>query len=134
MAAIKLSQLYGGGQFKAEFFSGALTHSLSSVTPLVISPAAGKTLRLDFLSSSVSNIANSSVSVGSVIVVGGETLAFQHANVGFLISNVAGSSNNTAISSNTVQPLIAFDSDQAITITTTTATATTINYSYSYGE
>lgn len=136
MAAIKLSQLYGGGQFKAEKFFGSLTHSLSSATPLTISPAAGKTLRLDSLGSSLA-IAGCTVSVGGVDVISGLSTAngSNDPSVGlFAVSNVAGSNGSAAFMPSFVQPLIAFEPDQTITISTTTVAASTIFYSYSYGE
>ena len=134
MAAIKLSQLYGGGQFKAEFFSGPLTHSLSSATPLVISPAAGKTLRLDSFGTTTI-IEDCSVLVGGITVINSlDTASSSDQALGFAISNVAGSNSSGTVMPSFVQPLITFDADQTITISTTQASASNVFYSYSYGE
>jgi len=132
MAAIKLGQLYGGKQFKAEFFSGGQTHSLSSSTPLVINPLAGKTLRLDFVSGS-SSISDVSVLIGGATFVNG-SLSNIYSSSGFVVSGGMIGANTTASQSNVVQPIVAFEPDQSITISTTTAGSTNIFYSYSYGE
>ncbi len=122
-----------GNQFKAEFFSGALTHSLSSATPLTITPPAGKTLRLDYLSAV--SVFLASVTVGPTVIVTNKILSGSHTNSDgyFIVSNSASSSTNTATASNTVQPIIAFEPDQSIVITQGSSGANTIHYSYSYG-
>lgn len=129
MAAIKLSQLYGGGQFKPSFFSGLLSHNLSSASPLAISPAAGKVLRLDALLAS-SPKPNVSVQSGSVTIVSNLRLPTANSmTVGdFMISSVGvnGGAN--------IEPIIADVQDDTITISTTEAASTTIYYAYSYGE
>ncbi len=125
-----------GGQFKAEFFSGSLAHSLSSATPLVINPAAGKVLRLDSLSSSAV-ILGCTVSVGVVDVISDLKLAISSTDTSagsFAISNVAGSSGASTTMPAFIQPLVAFEPDQAITISRTTPGAIDIYYSYSHGE
>jgi len=132
MAAIKLGQLYGSDQFKAEFFSGGQVHSLSSSTPLVINPLTGKKLRLDFLSGA-SGISDVSVLIGATTVVNGLLYA-SFFSQGFMVSNGIAAGGTLANQSNVVQPLIAFESDQSITISTTTAGSANILYSYSYGE
>jgi len=124
-----------GGQFKAEFFSGALTHTLSSSAPLTIAPPAGKVLRLDYLSSQ-NGVYDVSVAIDSVAVINSKVLNREYSTVSdsFIISNSVTSNGTQAFASNTVQPLIAFEQDQSITITQTNSNSNQIYYSYSYGE
>ena len=120
-------------QFKAEFFSGALTHTLSSSTPLTITPSTGKILRLDSLYGAV-DVANVTVTVGQISVVSNKTLGNQVSGIDgqFVISWVGGQTAYSATSS-ALGPLVALEPDQSITISTTSP-SNTINYSYSYGE
>lgn len=135
MASIKLSQLYGNGQFKAEFFSGSLSHVLSSSAPLTITPPAGKVLRLDFLSAGV-DITNTSISIGANLFVSNKLLSsgYTNADGSFIVSNGSTNSGAVANSSNAVQPILAFEAGQSITVSTLSASGSTIRYSYSYGE
>ncbi len=123
------------GQFKAWVFSGSLSHDLSSSTPLTITPPAGKVLRLDFLAGNGS-ILNTSVFIGDNLFVENKILdsSYGISNDRFLVSNSSTSSSLTANSSNTVQPILAFEPGQSITISTLSPVLITINYSYSYGE
>jgi len=124
-----------GNQFKAEFFSGALTHSLSSSAPLTITPPAGKTLRLDYLSSQGASY-TVDVTVGSTVAISSKLLSNAHTDSAgsFVISNGITNGTNSAKASNTVQPLIAFEPDQPITISQSNQNLNPIYYSYSYGE
>jgi len=122
-----------GGQFKAEFFSGALTHTLSSSAPLTITPSTGKTLRLDSLYGA-GVIADVTVTVGQISVVSNKTLGNQVSDIDgqFVISGAGGQTVYPATPS-ALQPLFALEPDQSITISTTSPGGD-IKYSYSYGE
>ena len=128
MASVKLSQLYGGGEFKAEFFSGSLSLSIGPGSPLTISPATGKTLRLDFLAPSSGTIGATSVTAGSTVVVSSKTLV----SAGASAANGQFTISNGGQGSHVVAPIIAFEPDQAITLSS--ASSGTLLYSYSYGE
>jgi len=123
------------GQFKAEFFSGALTHTLSSSAPLTITPPTGKVLRLDYLSSQ-NGVYDVSVTIGSVAVINSKVLGKDYGTAAgsFIVSNSVTSNGTQAFASNAVQPLISFESDQPITITQADSNSNSIYYSYSYGE
>jgi len=122
-----------GGQFKAEFFTGSLSHTLSPSTPLTISPAGGKTLRLDSLYGS-GVIAGVTVAVGQISVISNKTLGNQASDIDgqFVISGVGGQTAYIA-TSGALWPLVALEPDQSITISTTSPSSV-IKYSYSYGE
>jgi len=122
-----------GGQFKAEFFSGSLSHTLSASSPLTITPSAGKTLRLDSLYGS-GVITDITVTVGQISVISNKTLGNQVSDIDgqFVISGVGGQTAYTA-TSGALWPLVALESDQSITISTTSP-GSVIKYSYSYGE
>lgn len=124
-----------GGQFLVEFPSGAQNHSLSSATPLTITPPAGKRLRLDSLFGGV-DFPNTTVTIGGTVVISNRQLSssFGSGSSGeFIVSHgVAGVIATQP--SNTVQPLLAFEPDQSIVISTTSAVTATIRYSYSWGE
>lgn len=120
--AIDLRLTGGSGQFKAEFFSGYLSTVTNTLT---LTPPAGKTLRLDYLSSNTAGF-QVNVVMGSTTIVSGKELGGDTTG-GFQVSNAGGNGD--------VEPLIALEPDQSITITEISAVASPlINYSYSWGE
>ena len=134
--AIDLRLTGGSGQFKVDGSTNAITQNLSNVSPITITPPAGKTLRLDALMSGGG--VNAKVTIGTTDIINGTLTnpGDTSAPAGsYSISNVGGGGGGGIVAtSGCKQPLTAFQPDQSITISSTSVTLANVSYSYSWGE
>lgn len=117
-----------GRIFKATALGVVQSVSFSSATsPLVLTPPAGKVIKLHSL---VGNVADTTIAVGGVDIITGALSPLPDVANEFNINTLSPSSGVTG----TKDPIIANEPDQSITISTITASAVNIAYTVDYGD
>lgn len=125
-----------GGYFKVDNFEGRKSHSLSSATPLTISPSAGKQIKLVGLCNVAANISDVSVSIGGVTVLSNLTLfgAGQiNLDGGFFIALATASAGGNPDNYIGMIDFLLGETDEVITISTLTAASNDIVYAFAEG-
>lgn len=133
---IKVSKLGVSGDYLPEFFSGTQSVTLSTGNNLILTPPAGKYLKLEGLRLSSANsagITDISVVVGNTVVISELTLGHS-TNSGSFIVGVAAAGSESTFTGSMIPFIRTFEPDQSITISRNNATPSTVYYSYSYGD
>ena len=125
----------GSGAFKATTLGTSQNYSLSAATsPLILTPPAGKAIRLDRLISE-SQIIDVTVTLGSQDVINGNLDNLTSPDGNFNIACPSTDTGNASVQHCGVKnALLALDKDQSISISTTSASPVLIYYSISYGD
>lgn len=135
---IKVTDLQSGGNtFKATSLGTSQNYELSAATsPLILTPPAGKVIRLDALTTD-DIVIGVSIEVGGNVIVAGDMRATSKSIGTFdITSNTGngGSSTNNTYFTGSKEPIIATQPDESIAIYCTEASTNTVYYSVSYGD
>ena len=127
----------GGDSFKATTLGTSQSYSLSaSTSPLILTPPAGKVIRLDALMLNDDNVLlDTFIEVGGNEVIRGN-LRYNGRSGGAFFIGRSTFSNGTSNFANSVpykEPIVATQPDESISISTTSASPELVYFSVSYG-